>query len=171
MPELSPPDSLSRLLPVTPPKGLGAFGLRGLTLKSLLLQRVNNVQGGSLLTFPSWGCREEFTTFPPHTHTGLLPRLPRQLWWERACYVNPFPLSLSTQWFMQHEVVLRLCHKIPPRLIQTGAQPGAAAMPRGLQSCASGRGRPLTALPTGVKHGPRIGDSRIINRYSFIPYF
>lgn len=65
VPELSPPDSLSRLLPVTPPKGLGAFGLRGLTLKSLLLQRVNNVQGGSLLTFPSWGCREEFTTFPP----------------------------------------------------------------------------------------------------------
>lgn len=178
VPELSPPHSLSRALPITPPKSQieghqtfprdsGPSGLRGFPLKSLLFQWANNAQGGSLLTVPSWGCREEFTT---SSTLGLLRLLRRSV--RKGLVMLTLPVtSFHTQWFMQKEVGLQLCHKTPSRFIQTVAQPGAEAMHRGLQSCASGRERPLPALLTGVKHCPCIGDSLIINCYSFLLYF
>lgn len=178
VPELSPPDSLSRALPITPPKSqieghqtfpqdLGPSGLRGFPLKSLLFQWANNAQGGSLLTVPSWGVEKNLQHPPPWVFWDSWVGSVR-----KGLVMLTLPVtSFHTQWFMQKEVGLQLCHKTPSRFIQTVAQPGAEAMHRGLQSCASGRERPLPALLTGVKHCPCIGDSLIINCYSFLLYF
>lgn len=180
VPGLSPPDSLSRTLPITPPKAqdeghqifprdAGPSGLRGFTLKSLLFQWANNAQGGSLLTVPSWGCREEFTTFPT---LGLLLRL-------RGSVRKGLVILTPSRYLFPHTVVYAEwggTPTLPQNTIKALTNCGPAACRGRAQGPAElchwqGTPRPLTALLTGVKHCPCIGDSLIINCYSFLLYF